>query len=162
MLKFRVRNNTTSNNFNRIGIDAQKKYGNVLARLLFNVMRSLEPTWTSPVSYPPLDPSQESALCELRTALDADDRDRVDTAFYEACYLIFAHEQRQYAISSHLDQFCSCVNVFLVYRSLRHDGSFCVASDITGFCAALEYCIRGTMLRKITSESQRKNVSVFV
>lgn len=155
------RNNTTSNNFNRVGEETRKKYGNVLARLIFSVMRSLEPTWISDVRYPPLDRSQEAALHKLRSTLDANDPILVDQSFYQVCYLLFAHEQRQYAVSSHLDEFCSCVNVFLVYSSMRLDGSFRVAGDITAICAALEYCIRGTMLVKITTKSKEENVSIF-
>ncbi|KJA16332.1 hypothetical protein HYPSUDRAFT_207128 [Hypholoma sublateritium FD-334 SS-4] len=44
---------------------------------------------------------------------------------------------------------------------MRLDGSFRVASDITAICAALEYCIRGTMLVKITSKSKEENISIF-
>lgn len=158
---FGFRDELTTNNYNTVKLDTQKRYGNVVTRLVFNVMRSLEPSWQSPIKYPPLGDAQIKALKTLRATLNGDDLGTIDKAFHVACYTLFAHERHQYPAIHTEETFYSPVMLFLVLYSLRADGSFRIASQITGICAALEYSIRATMLVKIQAISNEKKISVF-
>lgn len=121
----------------------------------------MDPAWTSPVRYPSLDDSQKDILLDLRAKLDGEDKTFIDGAFQKTCYSLFAHERRQYPISSKLRKFYSPVILFVVFYSLRENGSFRLASEITGICASIEYCIRATMLFEIERISDESNISSF-
>ncbi|KAH9477263.1 ATP-dependent DNA helicase tlh1 [Psilocybe cubensis] len=159
--QFNQSSNMSSNNFNHIQPETQQRYGNIIVRLIFNVLRTMDSAWTSPVRYPALDESQKVILLELRAKLDGGDKKLIDEAYQKACYSLFAHERRQYPISSKLRKFFSPVILFVVFYSLRANGSFRLASEITGICAAVEYCIRATMLFEIERISEESNVSSF-
>lgn len=154
-------NETRGNNLNNIQLASQKTYGDKICRLLFNLIRSMTPTWSTPVRYPVLDSSQIETLQTLRDELHQDDQDAIDTAFHNACYILYAHERHQYSCSAHLHTFFSPVNMFLVFSSLRADGTFCPASEITQMCAALEYSIRSVMLVEIDCISKIKSTKTF-
>ena len=139
----------------------QQKYGNVLARLVFNLMRASDPEWESPVQYPPLDSVQRAVISVLKDALERDDKSSIDDALQEVCYCLFAHEMRQYPASAHLASFASPVNVFLVYYSLGPNGNFKKSSEMTAICAALEYCIRMTILYEVEKVANEGNISAF-
>ena len=68
---------------------------------------------------------------------------------------------RQYPASAHLASFASPVNIFLVYYSLDEKGNFKKSSDMTGICAALEYCIRMTILYEVEKVANEANISAF-
>lgn len=154
----KYRDDLTTNNYNTVQPETQKRYGNIVTRLLFNILRSLSPTWISPVHYPPLADAQKTIFNSLRTELDGTNLDAIDQAFHAACYTLYAHERCQYPIK---EAFHSPVMIFLMLHSVRSDGSFRLASQITGICAALEYSIRATMLVKLQSVSDAQNISVF-
>lgn len=154
-------NEIRANNLNVIQLQSQKSYGDTVSRLLFNLIRSMTPEWPVSVRYPPMDPLQITALQELRNVLDQDSEEAVDAAFHQVCYLLYAHERHQYPISEGLCKFFSPVIVFLVYSCMGKDGSFQLASEMTGKCAALEYSIRCTMLAEIDRISQAQHVRTF-
>lgn len=154
-------NETRGNNLNVIQLQSQKSYGDVVCRLLFNLIRSKTSEWPVPVRYPPLDQVQMTALQGLRDVLDQGDEEAIDTAFQRACYILYAHERHQYPISEGLCKFFSPVIVFLVYSCMGKDGSFQLASEMTGKCAALEYSIRCVMLVEIDRISSAQHVRTF-
>lgn len=147
-------------NLNRVNPATQAKYGNVVCRLLFNIMRSMGPDWGQRAPYPPLDESQNTAIDTLRADLDGDDEEKIDTSFHDACYLLFAHERHQHACSANLGRFFSPVNLFLIYSAMLPSGSFRLAGEITTVCAALEYVVRGVMLVEISCRAKVKATSM--
>lgn len=161
LLTVYARNDGTSNNFNQIQLNAQQRYGNVVTRIIFNVLRAREATWPGTVKFPDLDESQNELLAQLRTELDGEDEHAIDGAYHEVCYSLFAHEHHQYPVSIKQGKFYSPINLCLVFLSLRLDGSFRSASEITTICAALEYAIRATMLFEVETVSQNSGTSSF-
>ena len=133
----------------------------MLTRLVFSLMRSSDPEWDSPVQYPPLDTVQRAVISALKNALEQGDIPSIDDTLQELCYCLFAHEMRQYPASAHLASFASPVNVFLVYYCLDPKGNFKKSSDMTGICAALEYCIRMTILYEVEKVANEANISAF-
>lgn len=121
----------------------------------------MDAAWKGSIRYPLLDRAQDALLVKLRAALDTNDHVLIDSALHEACFSLFAHERHQYSVSSALGKFYSPVNIFVVFQSLRINGSFRLASEITGICAALEYCIRATMLVEIDATAKDDHVSSF-
>jgi hypothetical protein len=129
--------------------------------LIFNVVRSIEDGWSYRVSYPELDPTQKEKIQELVGLLSGSDIPAIDLAFHRACYTLFAHRRHQYPTSRVLDKFFSPVNAFVVYISIREDGTFKKAGDMTQGFAALIYAIRTTMVIETVDISKRKDIDVF-
>lgn len=113
------------------------------------------------MKYPPLADAQKLVLNKLRAKLNGENLGAIDNAFQMACYTLFAHERRQYPSIGAVEMFHSPVTLFLVLYSVRADGSFRLASQITGICAALEYAIRATMLVEIEATSIQMDISAF-
>jgi hypothetical protein len=121
----------------------------------------MSPEWLSPVCYPPLDQIQIDQLQTLRDTVDLEDEEAIDTAFHNACYVLYAHERHLYAVSEALNKFFSPVNLFLVFMSMLPNGNFRPAGEITGSCAAFEYSIRTVMLVEVDCISKLDHVNTF-
>lgn len=156
-----TRSDVTTNNLNQILLDSQKRYGNVMCRILFNVLRTIDPTWKGLLRYPALDESQNHLLVQLRRELDHGDEDSIDSVFLKTCYSLFAHERHQYPVSMNQGKFFSPINLFVVFYSLNENGGFRIASEITTLCASIEYFIRAVMLKKIDVISKEAGISSF-
>jgi hypothetical protein len=138
-----------------------KKYALTLHRLIFGVLRQLDPSYSHKYRYPSLHSTQLVSLQALRTALDAEIpiADLIPL-FQAACYTLFAHHQHQYETSKRLNQFFSPVICFLVLWSVRENGDFKLHSVITQCIAHIMFSIRGVMFNGIVNKSLQDSISL--
>lgn len=121
----------------------------------------MAPTWPSLLRYPALDNVQNQLLTQLRRELDQGDHDSIDRALHQVCYSLFAHERHQYPVSANQGKFFSPINLFVVFYSMKENGGFRVASEITSLCAGIEYFVRAFMLIQLDTISKESKVSSF-
>ena len=151
----------TLNRYDSVSDTTIKKYALTLHRLIFGIMRQLDPTYSQRYRYPPLHESQIGPFALLRLAVDKQSSmtDLV-AAYQKACYSLFAHHQHQYDTSRELDQFFSPVICFLVLSSVKEKGGFRQPSMITQYIAHIMFSIRATVFNEIIAKSRRESISI--
>ena len=138
-----------------------KKYALTLHRLVFGVLRQLDPSYSHVYRYPPLHETQILPLRILKTGLDNQSpmADMV-SVFQKACFSLFAHHQHVYETSRDLDQFFSPVICFLVLSSVPENGGFRPPSVITQTMAHIMFSIRAVILFEIKEKAKKDNISI--
>jgi hypothetical protein len=138
-----------------------KKYAHTLHRLIFGVIRQLDPSYSHKYRYPPLHETQKIPFSLLKTGLlEGKSTSDLVTLYQAACFSLFAHHQHIYETSRLLDQFFSPVICFLVLSSVPEKGGFRLPSLITQTIAHVMYSIRGTMFFEIVAKARRDNISI--
>ena len=150
----------TVHRFDSVTKKTVQKYALTLHRLIFGVLRQLDPSYAHKYRYPPLDPTQIVPLKALLDALDDEhDIEELVELYQAACFSLFAHHQHKYATSRDLDQFFSPVICFLVASSVREQGGFELASVITQRIAHISFAIRAVMFHEIVKKSKKDSIS---
>ena len=150
----------TLNRFDPVSEKTVEKYALTLHRLVFGVLRQLDPSYLHKYRYPPLHPTQLLPLQSLRVALDeglsiAD----LVLLYRAACLTLFAHHQHKYETSKRLDQFFSPVICYLVLRSVRENGDFQLPSVISQYIAHIMFSIRSVILYEIINKAHEEDIS---
>lgn len=144
----------TLHRFDSVRDDSLEKYSLTLHRLVFGVLRQMDPLCTHKYRYPPLDEAQNASLEALRRGLvDEIGMDQLVDLFQAACFTLFSHHQHEHETSKHLNQFFSPVICFLVVHSVMDGGGFRKASNITQIAAHIMFSIRGTMMLRIKEKA---------
>jgi hypothetical protein len=150
------------NHYDSVSETTVKKYALTLHRLVFGVLRQLDPSYTHKYRYPPLHESQLVPFRALKTALDNQScmTDLV-TCYQKVCLSLFAHHQHKYDTSKQLDQFFSPVICFLVISSVREKGGFQLPSIITGYIAHIMFAIRAVFFFEVTYKANADSISLL-
>jgi hypothetical protein len=139
-----------------------KKYSLTLHRLIYGVLRQIDPSYSHRYRYPTLHDSQLDTLRKLRQALDDEmDNETLVNLFQAACFSLFAHHKHIYPTSRVLDQFFSPVICFLLASSCKEEGGFHMASTITQPIAHIMFCIRAVVFCEIVKKGLADNISLY-
>ena len=149
----------TLHRFDPISEPSVRKYSLTLHRLVFGVLRQMDPTYAHKYRYPPLHPLQLVPLQALASALALEPpaSDLIDL-FQAGCFSIFAHHQHKYETSKNLDQFFSPAICFLIINSVEKRGGFKLFSIITQTAAHLMFSNRSVMLDEVKRKALSEGI----
>jgi hypothetical protein len=151
----------TLHRFDPVTKKTVKKYALTLHRLVYGVLRQIDPSYSHRYRYPALHHSQLVPLHDLREALDNGTSEADLQSLYQAaCLSLFAHHQHLFDTSQNLDQFFSPVICFLLVSSLREQGGFQLHSVITQYIAHIMFCIRAVMFCEVVKKSKGEKISL--
>lgn len=155
ILCFLERRQSSLSTFQGVGDATVTKYSGVLTELLFGVMRStvgLMDKYKFPVTE-----EQTHSLGALHNALLCQgDASVVDKCVQDATCSLFSHIKQNVLA----DKYFSPVNCFLVLSSLKMDGNFKKASEITQTIAALVYANRTAQLNEMYNVAVREKITM--
>lgn len=138
-----------------------KKYALTLHRLVFGVLRQMDPSYPHKYRYPTLHSTQLVFLQALKAGLIDEKPDSVLNDLYQsACFTLFAHHQHKYETSLNLNQFFSPVICFLVLISCRERGGFHLPSVISQFVAHIVFSIRSSVFVEIDKKAKTERIGL--
>ena len=158
-INFDLYRRETLHRFDSVQESTVKKYALTLHRLVFGILRQLDPSYAHKYRYPALDPAQLIHLQALKQGLESGQSiDTLLPLFQAACFSLFGHHQHMYDSSRSLDQFFSPVICFLVVSSVREKGGFQLPSVITQYIAHIMFAVRAVMLNEIITKSRAEKI----
>lgn len=138
-----------------------KKYAHTLHRLVYGVLRQIDPNYSHKYRYPPLHETQLIPIRDLKARLEAEcSMGELIACYQKACFSLFAHHQHKFETSRDLDQFFSPVICFLLLSSVKDTGGFKLPSVITQYIAHIMFAIRATMFSEVRRKANIEKISI--